>query len=136
MNISQWQAFFLMKYEFNTSRIKGCMSDALIREAGTPFFNWKGVHHREILDEVTQNSSLRKMISNGWEKHIKNIYFSPDPCEIVLKTAEICSENIFRDCRKVYVFSILSLKKALKTYAFLPSFVGWTWKWHVSTCCR
>ena len=54
-----------MKNEFNTSRIKGCMSDALIREVGTPFFNWKGVHHREILDEVTQNSSLRKMISNG-----------------------------------------------------------------------
>ena len=56
-----------MKYEFNTSRIKGCMSDALIRKVGTPFFNWEGVHHREI-DELTQNSSLRKMIPHGCRK--------------------------------------------------------------------
>ena len=53
-----------MKYEFNASRIKGCMSGALICEAGNPFFDWKGVHHPEI-DEVAQNSSLRKMIPNG-----------------------------------------------------------------------
>ena len=65
-----------------------------------------------------------KKLSNGWEKYVKIVYFLSPPYVHMLEAVEIYSEKYFRECRKVYDFSILSLKKALKSYTFLPSLYG------------
>ena len=66
LNISRWETSFLLKDDFHTWRLKGRMSDPLIREVWKSSFNRKDVSHCEIFNFDTSWKIDVLNISRWW----------------------------------------------------------------------
>ena len=73
LNISQWWTFFPMKYDFHSSRMKGRISDDLIREVWKSYFNWKHIFHCEIFEMPIFHDAPKLNISQ-WRTFFLTMY--------------------------------------------------------------